>query len=144
MLFNYDIIFNWSCSCVYLCISYCPIMEEHLFLVQSNAVNIESVWYFTFTCPNSAIISDSCDCLGTQICILVEFSFPCVFKLLYMCAHQLRISCWFPLLIKSCLFFLIKCQFPSWRVFNIESRRNITCAGGYRIVVCTALCWDRS
>ena len=55
-------------------------MEDHLFFVWSNVVYIECVWYFTFMCPNSAIISDSCDCVGFQVCILVEFSFPRIFK----------------------------------------------------------------
>ena len=55
-------------------------MEEHLFVVWSNVANVESVCYFTFTCPNSAIISNSCGCVGFQVCILVEFSFPRIFK----------------------------------------------------------------
>ena len=55
-------------------------MEEHLFLVQSNVANAEGVCYFAFRCPNSAIISDSCDCVGSQVCILVEFGYPNIFK----------------------------------------------------------------
>ena len=55
-------------------------MEEHLFLVRSNVVNVEGVYYFTFACPNSVIISYSCDGVGSQVCILVEFGFPRIFK----------------------------------------------------------------
>ena len=80
VIFKYDIIFNWFYSCVHLCTSCCPIMEVHLFFVRSNVANIEGVCYFIFTCPNSAIISDSCDFVGSQVCILVEFSFPRIFK----------------------------------------------------------------
>ena len=50
-------------------------MEESLFFVSSNVVNVEDVSDFTFTSPNSAIISDSCEYVGTQIRILVEFGF---------------------------------------------------------------------
>ena len=31
-------------------------------------------------CPNSAVISDSCDYVGSQVCIIVEFSYPRIFK----------------------------------------------------------------
>ena len=48
------------------------IMEEHLFLVQSNVANIKGFFDFTFEAPNNAIISDSYDLVGIQIFILVE------------------------------------------------------------------------
>ena len=51
-----------------------------LFLVQCNDANAEGVCYFDFTCPNNAMISDCCDCIGIQVYILVEFSFPRIFK----------------------------------------------------------------
>ena len=31
-------------------------------------------------CPNSAIISDNCDCVGSQVCILLKFNFARIFK----------------------------------------------------------------
>ena len=55
--------------------SYCPIMEEHLFLVHSYVANVKGSYDSTFTGPNSAIISDSCDSIGNQIHRLIEFSF---------------------------------------------------------------------
>ena len=55
-------------------------MEEHLFVVQINVANIEGVCNFTFTGSNSAIISDSCISVGTQIYILVEIGFQHIFK----------------------------------------------------------------
>ena len=55
-------------------------MEKYLPFVQSNVENVEGVCNFTFLGPKSAIISDSYDHKGTQICILIEFSFPCIFK----------------------------------------------------------------
>ena len=55
-------------------------MEDHLFLVQSNVANVEGVYEFTFVSSCSAIISNSSDYIGSQIGILVEFSFPCIFK----------------------------------------------------------------
>ena len=42
-------------------------MEEHLLFVWGKSANFEGVSDFTFTGPNSAIISDSCDFIGTQI-----------------------------------------------------------------------------
>ena len=45
-----------------------------------SIANVEGVCYFTFTYPNSAIVSDSCDHVGSQVCILVKFSFPHIFK----------------------------------------------------------------
>ena len=60
--------------------SYCSIMDEHLFLVQSNFSNVVGVYDLTFTGPNSAIICDIYDVVGTQIRLLVEFSFPDILK----------------------------------------------------------------
>ena len=39
-------------------------MEEHLRFVQSYIANVEGIYDFAFADPNSAIISDSCDCEG--------------------------------------------------------------------------------
>ena len=55
-------------------------MDEHLFLVQSNFSNVVGVYDLTFTGPNSAIICDIYDVVGTQIRLLVEFSFPDILK----------------------------------------------------------------
>ena len=51
-------------------------MEEHLLLIQNDIANLTGDFDFTSTDPDSAIISDSSDCIGTRICILVEFGFP--------------------------------------------------------------------
>ena len=55
-------------------------MEEHFFFVQNDVVNVKGVCNFTFAGSNSAIISDSCDYVGTQLFIAVEFSFPRILK----------------------------------------------------------------
>ena len=69
-IFNLLHYFSWPYSCVHLSMSFCPIMEEHLFLVYSNVANAESVCDLTFTRPNSIIISNSYNHIGTQTCIL--------------------------------------------------------------------------
>ena len=61
-------------------------MEEHLLFVQSNIVNVKGLCNvkglsnLNFAARNSANISDSCDCIGTQIDILLEFCYPHIFK----------------------------------------------------------------
>ena len=55
-------------------------MEEYLFFVRSNVANVENVLDFIFARLNCAIISDSCDCVGTQIHFLVENGFTEIMK----------------------------------------------------------------
>ena len=80
LLFIHDMFLVSSHSCVHLCMSYCPTIEEHLVIVWSTVMNFIDVSDLTFVSPNNAIISDSCDYLGTQICILVKFGFPRIFN----------------------------------------------------------------
>ena len=60
--------------------SYCLILEVYLPFVLRNAANNKGVYNFAFVGPNSAVISDSCDYIGTQIYVLVELCFPYIFK----------------------------------------------------------------
>ena len=73
MLFTYDIILA-DPTAVYTYAFHTDL------LVGGNIVNVEGFCYFTFTDPNSDIISDICDHLRSQVYILVELSFPRIFK----------------------------------------------------------------
>ena len=57
-----------------------PIMEEHLLFVWSNVANVENFCDINFAGPNSDIRFDSCNSIGTQICILVGLCFPYIIK----------------------------------------------------------------
>ena len=55
-------------------------MEEQLLFLRKNVANVKGVSDFTFTGPNSAIITDSYDYVETQIYIMVQLYFPRIFK----------------------------------------------------------------
>ena len=78
---NYLFMTCFSTDLTAACMSYCPTMETHLLCVRSNVANIKHVCDFTLVGSNSVIISDSCDYIGSLICILVEVCFPHIFKL---------------------------------------------------------------
>ena len=60
---------------VFAC-GFLTLMELHGFLYSFAIILLN----FSFLCPNSSIISDSCNCIGAQVCILVEMGFPLIFK----------------------------------------------------------------
>ena len=63
--------------------------------MRSKVLDVKGVCDSAFTGPNSAIISDSCDYIGTYLGILSECCLPCVFKYdlvsLFVCVPYLII-----------------------------------------------------
>ena len=92
--------------------------------------------------PNSAIISNCCDYIGAQICILIEHCFPHLVSCLVhvLCSFPLWFLWKCPLLIKSCLYFLNYFLFALWCVFNIESHPNSNCTEAYCVVLSAVAC----
>ena len=58
---------------------YGPMMDHNFFLIRSLVSDVKGVRDSAFTGPYSAIISDSCDDVGTYVGVLIEFSLPHVF-----------------------------------------------------------------
>ena len=79
VLFIYGIV-SADHTAVYTYVCHTSPLWKSKLLVKSNFANVEGVWDFIFIDPNIAVISESFDHVRTKICILIESSFPLIFK----------------------------------------------------------------
>ena len=72
--------FKTDPTAVYTRVCHTAYDGKHLLFVRINVANVKGICDLTFVELNSAIISDSCDYIGTQIRTLIEFSFTTHFE----------------------------------------------------------------
>ena len=73
VLLIYDVLLNWSYSCVRLCISYFCIMVDHFLFIKSNVTNVEGDYNLTCEGPNIDNISDYYDYKGSRYTCCLNF-----------------------------------------------------------------------